>query len=137
MALDLKIVTISPQGQLAAYTWPNPAFVEGTYALVQRIYKNLMTIPGQDAFDPSWGSDLKGPLFNTPLGGDTDDARHAIAGVIQKCEMDIQSDPTDDPRQQLLSLRLLDAGYDVSATAWNISLEATTRAGAVRFSLSA
>ena len=127
MPLDLLIVQSDSQGNLTAATWPDVDFVDGAYSLVQKIYKNLMTAPGQDQFDPSWGSDIRGALMGT-LYIDNSGAKAAAAGVIQKCKLDLQSNPPDDPQLRVTDLMITDMTYDDQALAWNISVNVYTEA---------
>lgn len=127
MPLDLLIVKADDQGRLTAATWPDVDFVDGAYNLVQKIYKNLMTTPGQDQFDPAWGSDIRGALLGTRFN-DLSTARLAIQGVFQKCKLDLQADPPADPALRVTDLMLSDMSFDGSNLAWNISVQVYTDA---------
>lgn len=127
MPLDLLIVQADADGRLFPATWPSVDFVDGAYSLVQKIYKNLMTTPGQDQFDPSWGSDIRGALLGTRFN-DSSAARLAIQGVFQKCTLDLQSDPPVDPLMRVTSLWVSDMAFDDQALAWNISIQVYTEA---------
>lgn len=127
MPLDLLIVQADDQGRLYPATWPDVDFVDSSYNLVQRIYKNLMTVPGQDQFDPAWGSDLRGALLGVRFN-DLSGARMAIQGVFQKCTLDLQSDPPADPTMRVTSLWISDMTFDDQALAWNIDIQVYTEA---------
>ncbi|MFA6132493.1 MAG: hypothetical protein WC869_00600 [Phycisphaerae bacterium] len=127
MPLDLLIVQADADGRLYPATWPNVDFVDQAYNLVQKIYKNLMTVPGQDQFDPAWGSDIRGALLGTRFNDPTA-AKLAIQGVFQKCTLDLQSDPPVDPTMRVTSLWVSDMTFDDLALAWNISIQVYTEA---------
>jgi len=127
MPLDLLIVQVDDQGRLFPATWPNVDFVDASYSLVQKIYKNMMTVPGQDQFDPSWGSDVRGALLGTRFD-DLSAARLAMQGVAQKCTLDLQSDPPADPTMRVINLFVSDMTFDDQALAWNISIQVYTEA---------
>ncbi len=127
MPLDLLVVKADAQGRLTAATWPDVDFVVQAYNLVQKIYKNIMTVPGQDQFDPSWGSDVRGALLGTRFN-DLDTARRAIQGVFQKCKLDLQSDPPADPTLRVTDLLVSDMAFDEQALAWNIAVQVYTEA---------
>jgi hypothetical protein len=125
MALDLLFLQSDAEGRLSPSTWPSPDFVDGSYSLVQKIYKNLMTVPGQDQFDPSWGSDIKGTLLGVQYQ-DEGAAKLAAQGVLQKCRLDLQSDPPADPAQRLKSLWVTSMTFDQATLAWSISVDVET-----------
>ena len=135
MTLDLKIISSDANGLLNPNTWPNPDFVEGLYSLVSRIYKNLLTVPGTDAFDPGWGSDLRGALTRAMISvGPEDQAANqlgkaVVQAVAQKCRLDLATEPAASPDQQLSSLGVNDVVYDVTQTAWNVSFTVVSAAG--------
>jgi hypothetical protein len=135
MPLDLKIID-SSNGTLFPCTWPNPDFVDSTYSLVQKIYKNLRSIPGSDEFDPTWGCDLPGALFGID-GGDPNSAKKAAVACFVKCLRDLQDSPPDQPEQQLVSLSIVSMAYDVSTTSWNLQVQVETRAGSTTIALTA
>jgi len=116
MPRDLKVVE-PREGLLFAFTWPRPFAVEGIENLVQRIVKNFHTAPGDDEFDPTWGSDLRGHIHGIP-GQEDQRARNAVDTALRKCENDISSEPVDDPAQRLISLSLEDLVYDPGNTSW-------------------
>jgi hypothetical protein len=127
MPLDLLIVQADEQGRLFPATWPAVDFVDASYNLVQKIYKNMMTVPGQDQFDPAWGSDVRGALLGTRFN-DTSAARLAMQGVAQKCTLDLQSDPPADPELRVTSLWVSDMTFDDQSLAWNIAIQVYTEA---------
>ena len=116
MPRDLKVVE-PREGLLFAFTWPRPFAVEGVENLVQRIVKNLHTAPGEDEFDPDWGSDLRGLIQGIP-GQDLEGARHAVSSALRKCETDLSEDQPDDPAQRLVGFTLDDLAYDPDTTSW-------------------
>lgn len=127
MPLDLLIVKADANGALVAATWPDVDFVDASYNLVQKIYKNLMTTPGQDQFDPSWGSDIRGALLGVRFN-DLSTARLTIQGVFQKCKLDLQSDPPTDPTLRITDLWLSTMDFDQSNLAWTIAVQVYTEA---------
>jgi hypothetical protein len=127
MPLDLLIVQADANGALFPATWPSVDFVDGAYSLVQKIYKNLMTVPGQDQFDPTWGSDVRGHMLGTRFN-DNAAARIAMQGVLQKCTLDLQSDPPADPAMRVINLFLSDMTFDSGNLAWNVSVQVYTEA---------
>jgi hypothetical protein len=127
MPLDLLIVKADANGALTAATWPNADFVDQSYNLVQKIYKNIMTAPGQDQFDPSWGSDIRGALLGVRFN-DLNTARLKIQGVFQKCQLDLQSDPPTDPTLRVTDLLISAMDFDQENLAWNIEVQVYTDA---------
>lgn len=127
MPLDLLIVKADVNGSLVAATWPDVDFVDGAYNLVQKIYKNIMTAPGQDQFDPSWGSDIRSALLGVRFN-DLSTARLTIQGVFQKCKLDLQSDPPTDPTLRVTDLWLSSMDFDQANLAWNIAVQVYTEA---------
>lgn len=124
MARDVKIVE-DRGGVLIPSTWPSPDTVSGEYALVQRIVKNLLTVPGEDAFDPAWGSGLSDALLGIP-GQDTTSATRAASRSIQKCASDLMSSQPADPAGRLTNLRLVEVVYDMDSTSWVLSVQVAT-----------
>jgi hypothetical protein len=117
---DLKVIAIVDD-QLFPSTWPNPAFVESTYNLVQRIYMCLVTQPGDVEDDPAYGAGLRGALLGIP-GQQVDRARAAVSAVLQKCKADLQGNLSSDPSEQLVDLRLESLEYDIDVTAWRVGV---------------
>jgi hypothetical protein len=131
MALDLKIIQETPSGSLAGGTWPNPDFVDGEYNLIQRVVKNLLTFPGTDLFDPTWGSGLRESIRGIP-GQNVDVAKKAIVSCLKKCVDDIsQSLPGD-----LQDLRLETLEYDANEAAWLCAVTVVTPTNATIIGLS-
>jgi hypothetical protein len=129
MPYDLKIVQLGTQGTIVGGTWPNPDFVEGEYNLVQRIVKNLMTNPGEDLFDPDWGSGIRSRLLGIP-GNEVARAQNEASIAIVKCRQDVQEamGGSNDPAEKLLDLRLSSIEYDQSRAAWSCIVVMTTEA---------
>ena len=127
MPLDLLIVKADSTGALTAATWPDVDFVDSSYNLVQKIYKNMMTVPGQDQFDPSWGCDIRGALLGVRFN-DLSTARLTIQGVFQKCKLDLQSNPPSDPSLRVTDLWLSEMNFDEQSLAWNIAVQVYTEA---------
>ena len=127
MPLDLLVVKADSNGRLVAATWPDVDFVDAAYNLVQKVYKNIMTAPGQDQFDPSWGSDIRGALLGTKFN-DISTARLVIQGVFQKCKLDLQSDPPADPNLRVTDILVSETTFDPNLLAWNISVQIYTEA---------
>jgi hypothetical protein len=129
MAADLQIVSFSPTGRLRAVSWPDPAFVDGDYSLVQRLFKCLMTDPGDDEADPDWGAGLMTRLLGIP-GNDLSAASEAVGSALRKAEDDLRgSFPV------LLSLTARSISFDVGATEWLVDVLLTTTTGSFAVSL--
>lgn len=135
MPLDLKIVQLGTSGNLEGGTWPNPDFVSGEYNLIQRIVKNLLTTPGEDMFDPDWGSGLRKRIQGI-AGQEISKASAAVTGALKKCVEDIQhSIVSDDPAEILQDLRLETLEYDLTRAAWVSTVSVITNANQTLFSL--
>jgi hypothetical protein len=119
MPLDAKVLTIVGE-QLIGATWPEPDFVEGSYNLLQRIFMNLVTEPGDVADDPEWGAGLRSTMFPIP-GQQVERARQAAAAVLTKCRLDLQTNLSSDPAERLVDLRLESLSYDQNQGAWLIA----------------
>lgn len=131
MPLDLKIIQESSSGSLVGGTWPNPDFVDGEYNLIQRIVKNLLTFPGTDLFDPTWGSGLRESIQGI-AGQNVDIAKKAIVQSLKKCVDDIsQSLPGE-----LQDLRLETLEYDATEAAWRCAVTVVTPTTATLIGLS-
>jgi len=127
MAYDLKILE-SVNGLLSGTTWPNPDFVEGTYALVQRIHKCLLTNPGEDQFDPGYGSGLRRDIQGI-AGQEIEKAKSVVIAALQKVKGDLNDPTLKDPAERLLDLRLTSLDYDQLSTGWNVHVEVQTDVG--------
>jgi len=134
MPLDVKILTVDRRGVLTAATWPQADFVDGQYALVQRIYKNLMTRPGEDAFDPEWGSDIRGALLGLHAH-QVDEAQLALSHVFEKVLADLTSTLPTDPEQRLTRMQLRQVVSDIESGEWRVDADVETEASAVTISL--
>jgi hypothetical protein len=128
MAIDLKIVEpVDPDSAVSAFIWPQPAEVDGEYALMQKIVFNLHTAPGEIETDPTFGSGLQSIVLGL-TGADQTTAMQRMASVLAKCQQDLKADMPADPAQRLVALRLVDMTYDVQKTAWTASVEVETEA---------
>lgn len=128
MPIDLKIVQPGSSGVLQGATWPNPDFVDGEYNLVQRIFKNLHTTPGEDMFDPDWGSGLRASVRGIP-GQNLNEARRAVSSALRKCSDDISKTlVSPKPDENLKDLRLETLEYDETRAAWVCSVAVVTAA---------
>ena len=127
MAYDLKFLE-SVNGLLSGTTWPNPDFVEGTYALIQRIHKCLLTNPGEDQFDPGYGSGLRRDILGI-AGQQLERARSVVIASLQKVKGDLTDPTLIDPAERLVDLQLTKMEYDPLMTAWHIHVDVVTDAG--------
>lgn len=125
MPLDLMIIQTDAQGRIFPATWPSVDFVDGAYSLVQKIYKNLMTVPGQDQFDPSWGSDVRGALLGTRFN-DNSAAQLAMQAVAHKCTLDLKSDPPEDPAMRVINLWVSSMTFNEMDLAWDVEIQVYT-----------
>jgi hypothetical protein len=126
MPLDVKVLALSGN-RLVGATWPNPAQVEGTYNLIQRIYMNLVTEPGSVEDDPEYGAGLRSSMFPIP-GNLPDRARQVASAVLTKCRLDLQSNNSPDPAERLVDLRLEDIYYDPDVAGWRLSVTVVSEA---------
>lgn len=135
MPVDMKFIsTENAGGQLQAQLWPRPAYAEGLFSLVQKIYKCLLTKPGISEADPDFGADLIGAVQGIS-GQEINRAEEAVAGALQKCVSDLAVDPPNDPAQRLIALRLVLLEYDTTSTAWLIDVEVETEQTIQEFSI--
>lgn len=125
MAYDVKILDLAADGSMIAATWPHPDIVEGEYALVQRIVKNLLTELGEDQFDPDWGSGIASALLGL-AGQQQEQAEQASTSALQKCQRDLLSSQPADPAGRLVSLRLRSITYDITSTSWVLEVDVET-----------
>jgi hypothetical protein len=127
MANDLKVVE-SVNGMLSGQTWPYPDFVDGTYSLVQKIYKCLLSTPGEDIFDPSYGSGLRHNILGIS-GQEIERASQVISDALKRV-VDNLSDPNiSDPAQRLVALNMLSLEFDAEHTTWVTEVDVKTEAG--------
>ncbi len=120
MPLDMKVLALQGN-RLVASSWPNPAEVSGTYNLIQHIYKNLLTEPGEVEDDPEFGAGLRSALLPIP-GQLVDQAKHAAAAVLAKCKKDLQSSFSSDPAERLADLRLVSIEFATDIAAWVLAV---------------
>lgn len=126
MALDLKYIE-SVNGVLSGSTWPRPDYTEGLYSLVQKIVKCLLTNPGDDAFDPNFGSGLRKQIIGL-TGQDTDRAKQVLSGALQKVKTDLIDPSVVDPAEQIVDLQVRSMQYDPVGTSWNAEVDLVTAA---------
>lgn len=134
MPLDIKILSQGTDGRLHDQTYPVPDKVDGSYALVQKIVKNLKTDPGMDEQDPGWGSGLFTRLLAIPSQL-VEAARLTTTGALQKCARDITSVPVTDPALQVQAIHLLSLTYNDATTAWDVTIEVVTAGGTIQVPL--
>lgn len=128
MPLDLKVLSVTGSGRLVGATWPRPDFIEGNYNLIQRIYMNLVTEQGDVEDDPEWGSGLRSALLVIP-GQHVDRARQVASAVLTKCRLDLQSNPSTDPDERLVDLRLESIEFSTDIVSWIMTCTVVTEAG--------
>jgi hypothetical protein len=127
-ALDLQIIVFTASGRIQCATWPNPAFVDGDYGLIQTLYKCLLTDPGDDAFDPDWGAGLMSGL--RPLHGDDDQgAAKVVTTALGKATSDLQE---AYPGLRISASRV---EYVLDLTSWQVDLLLETTDGILEVSL--
>lgn len=116
-------------GALFGAAWPNPSGISGEYNLVQRIYKSLLTDPGDDQFDPAWGSGLSAGLRGIP-GQQLQAATKAVTTALTKCEADIKAalGASTDPNERLQRLHLDSLEFDFTLASWRASVTVETDA---------
>lgn len=135
MPEDLKILEpVGANQTLRAQIWPHPARVDGSYSLVQRITKCLLTAPDENEADPEFGADLQGAVAGI-AGQEDNRAKQAVSTALRKCLDDLRIDPPDDPEQRLVALRLLDLVYAPEDTSWRATVEVETEATILSFDL--
>ncbi len=128
MPLDMRIITKDPRTtMLTSAVWPSPDYVDGTYALVQRILKCLFTAPGENEQDPEYGANLRGEVRGLS-GQQLDEARTAVGAALRKCVDDLSTDPMTDPEQRLRDLKLASLTYSAQSQEWQASVEVETDA---------
>ncbi len=122
MGLDLQIITFTDSGRIQCATWPNPAFVDGDYGLIQTLYKCLLTDPGNDAFDPDWGAGLMSGL--RPLhGDDAQGAEKVVGAALSKATADLQG------AYPILRITASRVEYVLDLTSWQVDLLLETTDG--------
>lgn len=126
MPYDVKIVTVSTAGQLTHQTYPVPDKVAGTYSLVQRVLKNMNTIPGEDEQSPGWGCALFDRLLRVPGQKDAE-AKTVATGALAKCLFDLQKSPPPEPELAVTGLNLTSISYDSDENAWVLTVDLTTK----------
>jgi len=119
---DLRIVTIGSR-VLRGKIWPASSAVSGEGNLVQRVFINLLTDPGDDESDPEWGSGLRQRIRGI-AGQDIQRARTAVSAALAKCASDVRDamSASTDPTERLESLTLNTLEYDQLAAAWRCSV---------------
>ena len=124
MGNDLKFVE-SVNGMLSGQTFPNPDYVSGQYALVQKIFKCLLTNSGEDVFDPTYGSGIRKSLESIP-GQDVTAASTAASACLKFVVSSLTDSSVTDPAEQLLALSLLSISYDPVSTSWILEVQVTS-----------
>lgn len=128
MPLDMRIIVSDPNtALLTSAIWPTPDYVDGTYALVQRILKCLFTAPGENEQDPEYGANLRGEIRHLS-GQQLEEARTAVGAALRKCVDDLSVDPMTDPEQRLRNLTLASLNYAQQDQEWQASVEVETDA---------
>lgn len=129
MSLDLKVFTATTSGSLAAATWPRADYVDGSYSLIQRIAKCLYTLPGSDAFDPTFGVDLVS-AFQGLSPTDTEQATEAAASLARDVTAQIRPifASSNDPAQRLISISVAAVTFNMGQLSWDVELVVQTEA---------
>lgn len=122
MAKDLQVIAFTSAGRVVPPAGVELQMVDGDVGLVQMIYKNLHTVPGDDEFDPAWGSGLFAALSGK-TGADTADAAQIAANALSKAVLDL------GPTYPGLRLRLTDITFNQSALEWALQVTLSTAAG--------
>jgi len=125
MSIDLEIIKANNDDTLSAVIWPHPTAVSGVYALVQRVVKCLFTVPGGDAWDPTFGADLIGAVAGIPAQA-VAEARKAVSAVFRKCCNDLAPTAVDPGLQDL---NVEDLVYEPETGTWRITVSVETSAG--------
>lgn len=134
MANDLKVVE-SVNGMLSGQTWPYPDFVDGTYSLVQKIYKCLLSNPGDDIFDPSYGSGLRRNILGIS-GQETEKASQVFSDAFKRVVDNLADPAITDPTQRLVSLQMTSLEFDAEHTTWIVEVNVRTDAGSIPLTMS-
>lgn len=136
MPLDLKLFTPLVGGSLSATTWPQADYVDGSYALIQRIAKCIYTIPGTDLFDPTFGVDIVGALAGLSPS-DKDIASERVSGIARDCVAQLKPifAASPDPSQRLLSITVSSVVFNDKELSWDVALEVTTEATTITVTL--
>lgn len=129
MALDFQIIAFTPSGRIQCASWPNPSFVDGDYGFIQTLYKCLLTDPGDDAFDPSWGAGLVSSL-RAVYGNETAKATEVVGAALLKAAEDLR-----DTYKDLVRISATRVEYSVPDTAWQVDLLLETTSGSLRVTL--
>jgi len=133
--VDLQVFT--QKGLFVKPGIPNPApAIDGSGKLLQYVLKCLLTTPGSDIFNPTWGSGLVNALPDVgaadPNGNQA--VQNDVAVAVGKCEaliLSAQSGENSDPTELLKALTLISCTFSVSQTAWLVSISITSQAGLV------
>jgi phage baseplate assembly protein W len=104
-------------------------FLSGTPALVQRVIKCLLTVPGSDRFDPEFGVGVQNVLPKTYNEKLLSKNKMDVTGTIINAEKQIKEEDAQvksPPSERLDQLYLRELRYDISKTQWvvDISLRA-------------
>lgn len=130
---DLRILTFE-NGILKPKIADTTVFLSGTPALVQRVVKTLLTIPGSDVFDPDFGVGLQEvlpKLYNPKL---LEKHKMDATGAIINCEKMIKEEDslvTSPLAERLDQLYLRDLRYDASKTQWVVDISLRAKDGTI------
>jgi hypothetical protein len=124
MPQDLKVIDFIDD-KVVPRTWPRAAYVGGIYNLVQRVYKCMLTEPGDDEDDPTFGGGIRSALQAIP-GQQVDKARLAASAMLKKVKSDLLVNYSEDPEERLVDLQLSDIKFDYETTGWRLAVTVVT-----------
>lgn len=126
MPLDLQILSSDANGNLGFDAWPRPSFVDGEYALIQRVIHCLHTDLGDDSFDPGYGASLRLRIAGIS-GNDLEAASAAVRDALDKVLEDLTQTPVArTPDGTLKGLNLVLLTFDPGDTTWRAQITVAT-----------
>lgn len=121
---DLRILTFE-NNVLVPKIADTTVFLSGTPALIQRVIKCLLTIKGQDRFNPEFGASLRQVLPKTYNESLLSKVQTDVNAAIIECEKQIREEDAEvnSPAEERLNqLYLKDLKYDINKLQWVVDL---------------
>mgnify|MGYP000547893606 CR=1 FL=1 len=130
---DIQVTIISEDYIRLALDNPSAALT-GIAKLTQMVVMNLLTTPGLDPQDPSWGSGLASTMPKYFSDDALGEAEAAAAVALAKCKNDIISTQANvqlDPEERLDTLDLIEVTYNQDLLGWEVSAVLRSASGRI------
>lgn len=127
---DIQVVTPNEYNYLHSTSTNLSVMTDKIQKLVQEVTMAIKRTPGRDLFSPDIGAGIR-RVLPIAQGVDTNqEASMIVVSTISKVEEDIKASQANtnlDAAEQLQSLEVLSAEFDIQQTAWFISIRLTSK----------